>query len=215
MGLAPTARATSLDRPMNLAALVSKSSVIVTGTVTEVTTGRLGNTAYVEVALEVGDAIRGATPGATLRFRQLNLAEPRPPEDGRLYVGVLPGVPHYPRGERVLLFLGKEGTEGFRTTVGLQQGKFVFSTGNVQSEAQNQGLFDRLNTGGAPLSVKETAMLATRKGAVGADTFVSFLERAVAGNWWGAPTSGPGGTGGAGGTGGGDQPKSKRPVAKE
>ena len=192
----PASHATSMGRPMTLAALVKEAPTIVTGTVTDVTTGRSGSLTYVEVTLAVTDRIRGAAAD-TLTFRQLGMSGRQPAESGRVYVGALPGMPHYTRGERVLLFLGRESVSGFRTTVGLEQGKFVFAGGNVQNEMSNRGLFRESTPRRATLSTQEKALLATTEGVVDGDTLVSLIERGVAGNWWGAPTlTGGGGTGG-------------------
>jgi len=213
---APPAGATSLGEPMNLATLVAKAPVIVTGTVSGVTTGKTGNLPYVQIQILVEDGIRGAAAGSTLTFRQLNLPAPQPAEDGRVYVGALPGMPQFAVAERVLLFLGNGNAQGFATTVGLVQGKFSLSGGNLQNDMQNRGLFRNLGTAGRVLTTPEKAMLATAKGVVSADTFVTFLERGVAGNWWGAPAPAGGtGSGPGGSTGSGDTQAPRRPVVKE
>jgi len=212
---APPARATSLGEPMNLATLVSRAPVIVTGTVSSVTTGKLGSVPYVQIQVRVEEAIRGAAAGSTLTFRQLNLPAAQPAENGRVYVGALPGMPQFVEAERVLLFLGSANAQGFTTTIGLTQGKFSLSGGNLQNDMQNRGLFRNLGTVGRVLSVNEKAMLATTKGVVGAETFVGFLERGVAANWWGAPAPPPASGGGpGGGTGSGSQQPTRSPVAK-
>ena len=192
----PASHATSMGRPLNLAALVQQSPTIVTGTVTDVAPGRSGNLTYVQVTLAVSETIRGG-PAETLTFRQINLPGRQPAENGRVYVGAVPGMPQYARGERVLVFLGRESAQGFRTTVGLEPGKFVVSGGNVQNELSKRGLCRVSTPQRATLSTKEKALLATTEGAVNAETFVALIERGVAGNWWGAQTpTGGTGTGG-------------------
>lgn len=182
----PAVYATSMNGVMNLAALVRESPVIVVGTVTDVATRHVGNLPCSEITIEVSQTIRGSVE-RTLSFRQLNVPAVQPPADGRRYAGVIAGMPQYLQGERVLLFLGAPGAQGLRTTVGLQQGKFVLAGGLVQNEFQNRGLFRNIDTRGARLNVDETALLATTAGGVSANAFVGLLGRAVSENWWGSP----------------------------
>ena len=193
-GIAP-AHATSMDKPLNLTELVQASHDIVKGTVSKISQGRIGSTPYTEIEVAVDETIRGqASP--TVTFRQLDLQSKGPAENGRVYLGDLPGMPKYEAGEHVILFLGKPGLEGFRTTVGLQQGKFSIRGGNAENAFSNQGLFHDVRLGRrAALDEKETAMVATRKGVVGAETFLGLVKRAVDQNWWGAPASGSSGGG--------------------
>lgn len=188
----PTTQATSLDETLNLSTLVQQSPVIVVGTVSSVTTGRMDNNVpYVEIQVRVSRTIRGAVDG-TLSFRQLNLPAAQPAENGRRYVGALPGMPSYAEGEQVLLFLGADGVQGLRTTVGLGTGKFVLVGGNAQNGFQNQGLFrDVPLPDGVRLNQKEESMFATTKGGVATDTLVSLIQRAVDEGWWNPRNSGP------------------------
>lgn len=196
LGLA-TAQATSREGVLNLSTLVQQSPLIVVGTVTDVTSGTLDNNIpYAQIQVAVSRAIRGTVDG-TVTFRQLNLPAARPTENGRRYVGFLPSMPSYVKGEHVLLFLGEDGGLGLRTTVGLGLGKFELLGGNAQNEVQNQGLFhdvkvpDRVR-----LNQKEESMFATVKGGVGTDTLVSLVQRAVNEKWWDTPIGikRPGGT---------------------
>ena len=102
--LAPaTVQATTLEEPLNLAGLVSAAPVIVTGVVSDVTTGQMGGLSYDAITVEVDRGIRGAAAGSTIVFRQLTLGTPQPAQEGRVYLGGLPGMPRYAQGERVLL----------------------------------------------------------------------------------------------------------------
>jgi len=185
-------RATTMSAPANLAKLVHEASVIVSGTVSSVRTARTGQLNHVEVTLDVVRDIRG-NAGRTFTFRQIGLAAPEGRGQGRTYIGGVPGLPQYREGEQVLLFLGPESHAGFRTTVGLGQGKFDYAAGNVQNETANRGLFRALSLAKASsLSTSQSAMLDTTKGFVAADAFVSLVDRAVRENWWGAPANPPG-----------------------
>jgi hypothetical protein len=184
-------RATTMSAPANLADLVHGASVIVSGTVTSVRVARTGTMNHVEVTLDVARDIRGNT-GRTFTFRQIGLQAPEGMGQGRIYLGGVPGLPQYREGEQVLLFLGPVSHAGFRTTVGLGQGKFDYTAGNVQNETANRGLFHALPVGNANLSANQSTMLDTTKGFVSADAFVALVDQAVKENWWGAPTTPPG-----------------------
>ena len=186
--------ATTMSAPANLEQLVHGAAVIVSGTVTSVRTARTGQMNHVEITLDVARDLRGSV-GRTFTFRQIGLAAPESMGNGRTYVGGVPGLPQYREGEQVLLFLGPESHAGFRTTVGLGQGKFDYAAGNVQNETANRGLFTSLPVTKASLSVGQSAMLDTTKGFVSADALVGLVETAVRENWWGSPTIPPG-TGG-------------------
>lgn len=195
-GVVP-AGATSMDKPLNLAALVQSSHDIVTGSVSKISQGRRGSMPYTEIEVAVDKTILGNAAG-TVTFRQLGLQSAGPEDNGRLYIGNLPGMPKYTVGEQVILFLGKPGQSGFRTTVGLQQGKFTVLGGNAENAFNNRGLFNALPMSGkVHLDDKQISMLATQEGVIGAGTFVAFVERAVDENWWGTSATTP-----AGGNGG-------------
>ena len=195
LSAATVTRATTMSAPANLAKLVHDASVIVSGTVTSVRTARTGSFSHVEITLDVARDLRGSV-GRTFTFRQIGMAAPEGMSQGRTYVGGVPGLPQYREGEQVLLFLGPESHAGFRTTVGLGQGKFDYEAGNVQNETANRGLFSALPLAKAgTLSVNQSAMLDTTKGVVSADALVALVDRAVKENWWGSPTVPPG-TGG-------------------
>ena len=175
------------QQPLTLADLVRESTQIIRGEVTAVNEGvdhRL--LPYTEVQVKVFETIRGVDE-STLTFRQFGLQTPRPSSNGRRFVGSVPGIPRYAQGDKVLLFLGPVSMIGYRTTVGLGQGRFALRGGTYQNDVNNAGLFKDLTYGKRALNDSEKSMLAVRQGVVGADTFVSFVRRAVSGQWWDAP----------------------------
>jgi len=183
VGLAVTPGFATSMAPQNLAALAKSAQDIVVGDVTRITEGRQGNMRYLEVEVSVSEAILG-TPGRTLKFRQFGTQAKQPVENGRRFIGQLPSMPQYTVGENVILFLGRTSSLGFRTTIGLQQGKFTVLSGNAVNAFQNNGLFKNVPTGGATLTEKQQAMLATRQGGVHAGTFIDFVRQGVQKHWW-------------------------------
>ena len=190
----PPSRATSIS-PMNISDLVRNSSDIVAGTVAAVRPGTMGNIPYVEIELNVTDAVRGGAQ-RTLTFKRIGLQASAAPVDGRVAMGRVPGMTDFTVGEKVFLFLGPTSSRGFRAPVGLQQGKFTYGTGSVRNDRQNVGLFTNVNLTNKPLNEKEQAMVTTTQGALDSGTFVAFVRRAVVGNWWpktvALPLPGPG-----------------------
>jgi len=175
-------------KPMNLSDLVRESNQIVVGHVVAVNQGVGANhLPYTDVEVKVSESILGAG-ATTITFRQFGLQSPLPAADGRKYVGLVAGMPQYKAGEQVVLFLGKTSSIGYRTTIGLGQGKFALRGGNLENEVNNAGLFQNLDLGRRRLDDKEQHLVTTTQGAVGSDTFLSFLRRAVNGKWWVAPT---------------------------
>jgi len=84
----------------------------------------------------------------------------------------------------VVLFLYKRASlTGLRTTVGLGQGKLEMSNGNVTSQFDNEGLFENVEVSNNLLNDRDKRLLATKKGPVNAESFMSFVRRAVKGNW--------------------------------
>jgi len=169
----------------DLVDLIHLSDLILSGRVTAVTDGFDGaGVPYTEVTVAVDEALRGRV-GATYTFRQFGLTAPRSLDNGRRYLGVSPdGWPRYHQGEKVVLFLYKKAARtGFRTTVGLFQGKFVERNGELSNAAENEGLFDKLRVKEALLSAPEAKMLKRTRGPVATDTFLSFVRKAVRGRW--------------------------------
>jgi hypothetical protein len=173
--------AMTLGKPLNVSELVRRSSDIVVGTVTRVTEAPTGALPTVEVELRLSETIRGGARG-TLAFRQLASGVPGKPENGRRYVGLVPGMPSYRRGDHVLLFLGPQGSLGLRSTVGLQQGRFSLGAGGAENGVGNQGLFRDLRV--RARDEKEAAVLANTRGAIHTEAFLSLLRRAVAEKSW-------------------------------
>ena len=132
----------------------------------------------------VSEALRGQV-GEEYTFRQFGLKEPRRMGNGKVYLGVTPeGWAKYEVGEQTMLFLHKAASmTGLRTTAGLGQGKVVFKSGNAVSQAGNEGLFERVEVNANLLNDRDKRLLATKKGAVNAEGFKSFVERAVKENW--------------------------------
>lgn len=178
---ASPAHAMTLGKPLTVADLVRRSSDIVVGTVTRVSDGRFGNLATLEVELSVSETLRGSAQGP-FKFRQLAGRAPERQEDGRRYLGLVPGMPSYKKGDAVLLFLGREGSLGLRTTVGLGQGRFDLKAGNALNGFGNEGLFRDVAV--KAKDEKEAALLATSKGSVRTETLVGLVRRAVVEKWW-------------------------------
>lgn len=185
--VAPPSLALS-TKPINVADMVRLSDEIVAGTVTAVDQGiDERGLPYTQVQLKVAEWIRGSASG-TLTFRQLGLQTAQPAGGGRKLLGLAAGMPRYGAGEQVVVFLSRTSTIGFRTTIGLEQGRFTLRGGNLENGANNAGLFRNVNLSKVSLNAKEKFLVATQQGAVNADTFLSFVRRSVRENWWGART---------------------------
>lgn len=182
--LAPPASLALSTRQLNMADMVRQSAEIVAGTVTGVGQGfDERGLPYTEVTLAVAETIRGSA-GATLVFRQFGLQTPIAAAEGRKYLGVVAGMPRYATGEQVVLFLTQPSPIGFRTTIGLEQGRFKLRGGNFENGVDNAGLFRNVDFSKGSLSPKERQMVATQQGAVGADSFLALLRRSVQERWW-------------------------------
>ena len=84
-----------------------------------------------------------------------------------------------------MVFLYKAGNiTGFRTTVGLFQGKFSIVEGKIANSIENVGLFKDLSFGPRQLTVKEQALLQSKKGPVRAETFIDLVKKAVDESWF-------------------------------
>ncbi|MGH9867426.1 MAG: hypothetical protein ACREAA_04575 [Candidatus Polarisedimenticolia bacterium] len=184
---ASAAFATSMERPVGLSGLVKDAHAIVVGTVSKVTQGRHAALPFVEIEIQVSDSLRGSQ-AETVTFRQINIPAPLAPENGRRYIGGTTWMPTYTVGEQVMVFLGRKGSQGFRTTVGLQQGKFTLSGGTARNGHNNKALFQGVTfRRDARLNEREASMVKTTEGAVAAETFVGLVRRAVSADWWGHP----------------------------
>ena len=87
-------------------------------------------------------------------------------------------------GEKVVVFLYKAGAAtGFRTTVGLFQGKFAINAGKISNKIDNQGLFQGIQIDPKLTTDLEAKMLQSKQGSVPADPFISLVDKAVKQNW--------------------------------
>jgi len=175
----------------NLADLVTGANDIVAGTVTEVTNVSVGDMPVTEVQLEIKQVIKGAEEMTVdaegrmfMTIRQFGLQNPEPAQDGRVYLGLTPGMAQYEVGEQVLLFLGPTSASGLRAPVGLGQGRFDMAAGGVVNSSLNNGLFVDLPAVQAEMNEAEQRMLSTEQGAVNSRTFTTLVRRAVKENWW-------------------------------
>ena len=169
----------------NVAKLINFSDNILVGKVVNVTDGFDGNNLpYTEVTLEVSEALRGNVSGQ-YTFRQFGLLRPRDLGNGRTYLGVSPdGWPKFREGEEVMVFLPQPSSIGLCTTIGLFQGKFNISNGQISNEIDNMGLFDDVSVDSNLLTEEEQKLLQMKKGKIPANTFTSFVRKAVQHNWF-------------------------------
>jgi len=186
MALGTTLAPATTVQATNVAELLGQANAILVGTVTEVTDGVDADThlPYTQVNLDVTESIRGGATGA-YKFQQVGLLEPRP-EAGtnRALMGAIVGMPRYQAGEQVVLFLTQTASvTGFRTTVGLGQGKFNIRANGVSNGQSNEGLFANLAVEPSLMSAKDRRMIATSQGTVDTATFLSFVRRAVSEKW--------------------------------
>jgi len=168
----------------NIVDLIGDSETIIRGSVKEVTDGFENGIPYTQVTVEVTETLRGQV-GSEYTFRQFGLTKPRSMGNGWVYLGVTPeGWSQYAAGENTMLFLHKPASmTGLQTTAGLGQGKILFDGGNAVSQAGNVGLLENVEVNANLLNDKDKRLLATKKGAVNADGFLSFVRRAVGNKW--------------------------------
>ena len=176
-------KAGKIEAP-NIVDLINDSEVIFRGAVKKVSDGIENGVPYTEVTIQVAEQIRGDV-GKEYTFRQFGLIRPRKMDNGRTNLMVTPeGWAKYKQDEDVVLFLHKKAAiTGLRTTAGLGQGKLNVKGGNVESELGNIGLFESVSADQSLLNDRDQRLLATRKGAVNSESFMSFVRRAVSGNW--------------------------------
>lgn len=169
----------------NVAKLINLSDFILVGKVVSVTDGFDGNNLpFTEVTVEVSEAVRGNV-SVNYTFRQFGLLAPRDLGNGKTYVGVSPdGWPKFRVGEEVMLFLPQPSSIGLCTTIGLFQGKFNIANGQLVNEIDNMGLFEDVSVDPGSLSEAEEKMLQMKKGKIPAETFTSFVRKAVENNWF-------------------------------
>src|SRR5262245_10049011 len=170
----------------NMAELLGQADTIIVGTVTDVVDGMDADTGlpYTQVNMDVTESIRGGATGA-FKFQQIGLLNPRPePGTNPAFIGAIVGMPVFAAGEEVMLFLTPTASvTGFRTTVGLRQGKFNIRANGVSNGQNNEGLFSSLAVEPSLMSSKDRRMVATSQGTVDTGTFLSFVRRAVTEKW--------------------------------
>lgn len=167
----------------NLVSLTKDAQDIVVGDVVRINEGLEGYVPYVEIELKVSETLKGARR-RSLTFRQLGLLPKESADDGRRASDRTLDMPRFALGESVILFLEPPSSTGFRTTVGLQQGKFTVREGLALNTLENVGLFNGVTAGDQKLDSHQQAMLATRRGGVQAATLIDFVRRAVRQHWW-------------------------------
>lgn len=171
-------------KKMTVADLVNYGDKIISGRVTAITDGFDANKLpYTDVTVAINESLKGNASGY-YTFRQLGLAAPRDMGSGRTYVGVSPdGFPHFAVGEDVVVFLFKKTSLGFQSTAGLMQGKFTLGPGFASNGANNAGLFRNVRLDAGLIEESDKRLLATERGALNPDAFLSFVRRAVQGRW--------------------------------
>jgi hypothetical protein len=177
--------ATMQQRDSNIVELVSKSELILRGTVKSVTDGiDTSGFPYTQVTVHVAEAIRGEV-GTEYTFRQFGLLKPRSMGNGMVNLMVTPaGWTTYAQGEEAILFLNRHAKyTGLQTTVGLAHGKFKISRAGASNDANNSGLFAHVKVDPTLLAGSERQMLSNKQGAVDATAFVSLVRKAVNGRW--------------------------------
>lgn len=181
---ASVARAETLNARQSIVDLIGQSDVIIHGDVVEVTDGIENGVPYTQVKVRVKESLRGAI-GAEYTFRQFGLLAPRKMGNGLVNLNVTPiGWSKYTMNEEVMLFLWPQASKtGLRTTVGLEHGKFTLKAGRAMNGGENVGLFQDIAVDKRLLNDNDMRVLATTKGAVNADAFVSFVRRAVKDQW--------------------------------
>lgn len=169
----------------NVVNLIGESETIFRGVVEEVTDGIENGVPYTEVSLRVSETIRGEVE-EKYSFRQFGLIAPKRMDNGKVNLNVTPaGWATYSQGEDVVLFLyEKARLTGLQTTTGLGQGKLELKGGNAESQFKNVGLFENVEVADTRLiNDKDRRLLASKKGAVNAESLLSFVRKAVNGKW--------------------------------
>jgi hypothetical protein len=125
--LCPTGLAISV-KTLNLVQMVEKADKVFDGIcLSKQILDENSNIPIVEYKFQVKKAIKGATDGETIVFRQVAGSEVGRPG--------IPGVPQYNVGQELVLFLRKESRRGLTSPVGLGQGTFLVhknGPGNVE-----------------------------------------------------------------------------------
>ncbi len=181
---AETEQDNTVSSTPNIVDLIDQSDLILRGSVKSVTDGIENGVPYTEIKLTVTEGLRGQF-GDEYSFRQFGLLKPRKMENGKVNLNMTPeGWSKYNAGEDVVLFLYKQASmTGLRTTVGLGQGKMEVRNGNVSNEFDNEGLFENVQVESKLVNERDERVLATKTGPVNAESFMSFVRRAVNEKW--------------------------------
>ncbi len=177
-------RADSLNAKQTVVDLIQQADLIIRGDVVEVTDGIENGFPYTQVKVQIKEAIRGNVSGE-YTFRQFGLLKPRAMENGLTNMNLSPaGWASYEAGEEVMLFLWPQASKtGLRTTVGLKHGKFGIKAGGAMNQGANLGLFEDVVVDQSVLNDNDKRVMATKKGHVNAESFVSLVRRAVKDQW--------------------------------
>jgi hypothetical protein len=183
----------------NLGQLTEVADIILVGKVIEMTDGLTeNNLPYTEITFEVSQSIKSGGykfvtppkwegkkpekwPGRqTFTYRQFGLLRPRDMGDGKTLAVTLDGFPKYKIDEEVMVFLYKPADQsGFRTTVGLAQGKFSIKKGKMANIINNRHLFANMEIEQEKLQAAERHMLTQRSGPIDATMAINLVSRAV------------------------------------
>jgi hypothetical protein len=169
----------------NLKELTAIAELIIVGEVVSVIDGLDGNFPYTEVTIEVSLSIKGTVSG-TYTFRQFGLLKPRDMGNGLTNLNVTPDDwARYQEGQECMLFLYNAAPlTGVRTTVGLNQGAFAITNNSIVNGVDNLDLFENVSVDSEQLTNGEERMLRSKKGALDAQTFISFVDKAVRQGWF-------------------------------
>lgn len=183
--LAPQAQATQLP-PQNLAQLIARADVIVSGQVTAMKDGIQDGLPYTEITLKVSSSAKKSLElKSNYTIRQYGLLRARKLDDGRyLLPAKIEGMPSWQVGERVMAFMNKPAARsGFSTPVGLAQGKLTITGNKVSNGFNNVGLFEGMVVAPGLLRRNEARMLENRAGGVDLNTLQGLVQRSLKNNW--------------------------------
>jgi hypothetical protein len=170
----------------NLKQMIQESDLIVTGEISKVTDGIQDGIPYTEVTMKVNGSIkRDIAVNSNYSFRQYGLQKTRKMNDGRYLLATrIEGMATWTVGEKVTTFMNKPGSRtGFRTPVGMAQGKFSYSGSQAANSFDNRNLFKGMTVDPGVLNARESAMLAKNAGSVDGDVLTNFVKRAVKEKW--------------------------------
>jgi hypothetical protein len=93
-------------------------------------------------------------------------------------------MPRWVLGEKVTSFMNKPSARtGLSTPVGLAQGKFTTGGPNSVNSFNNRDLFKGMTVEPSVLNANESAMLASKGGAVPTGVLLGLVKRAVKEQW--------------------------------